>query len=626
MNDDGLHAVDRPVDKHGGLSMSEGNRSELSLPLRTPVGPVSYAAGRRIRLLYMLLLIVAAAAGGAWFAGTYITSPAEMAARVAPPPPSPILVPVEERVLSADVVTRGTARYGLPQPVSLAPSPLKVGSGVITTLPLRNTQLREGDVVLTASGRPVFILQGRLPGYRDLAPELAGEDVRQLKQALARLGFASGDTDTPFDQQTSEAVAAWYKSRGWEPFGTTREQLAALRSLEREWADATKAKATAVASVETARVAVDAARAVAAHAIKSAAMENAAREAAQRRPPADSQNTGSGNVGSLTVENERVKARLANTAADAELAAQIAAEALIALDPRQTETARQAANARLEIARAAQERTKLEGEMAVQAAEREAALNARRTEVGRAAELSARSEGNRSVRAAIDAQNLAQLDVKIATQRTDQLAADLAAAKRKLGVQVPVDEVIFVPSLPVRVEEITASIGHPASGTLLTVTDNQLSVDAALPLESAPLVKAGMPVTIDEQALAIKATGVVETVAATPGTHGVDGFHIYLGVRVENTPVPLAGFSVRLTIPTHSTAGPVIAVPVSALSLATDGSSRIQVKEKDALEYRAVRPGLSAKGFVQVTPLAGQLLPGEQVVVGYSNPANRDVQ
>src|SRR5689334_5736672 len=289
MKDDGLHAVDRPSDEHTRLPVRGGDRSELKPPFGTSGRRRSYAPGRRIRLLYTLLLIVAAAAGGAWFAGTYIRSPAEMAARVAPPPPSPILVTVEKKVLSADVVTRGTARYGLPQPISLAPSPLKAGAGVVTTLPLRNTQLHEGDVVLTASGRPVFILQGKTPAYRDLVPELAGEDVRQLKQALARLGFASGDADTPFDQQTSEAVSAWYRSRGWEPFGPTREQLAAVRALERDWTDAEKAKTAAAASMGTARVAVDAARAAAAHAVKAAATENAARDAALRRLPAEPQ-------------------------------------------------------------------------------------------------------------------------------------------------------------------------------------------------------------------------------------------------------------------------------------------------------------------------------------------------
>ena len=52
-----------------------------------------------------------------------------------------------------------------------------------------------------------------------------------------------------------------------------------------------------------------------------------------------------------------------------------------------------------------------------------------------------------------------------------------------------------------------------------------------------------------------------------------------LEVRVDPTPVKLDGFSVRLTIPIKSTDGAVTAVPMSALSLAADGSSRVQVQE-----------------------------------------------
>src|SRR3978361_33660 len=266
-----------------------------------------------------MLLVVAATAAGAWFAGTRIQSPAEMAARVAPPAPSPILVPVEEKILSADVVTRGTARFGLPQPISLAPSPLKPGPGVITTLPVRNTQLQEGDVMLTASGRPVFILQGKVPAYRDLVPELAGEDVRQLKQALSRLGFEPGDADKPYGQQTSDAVSKWYKSKGWEPFGPNREQIAAVRALERDWADAIRAKAAAAAAVATAGVGVEAARATAVHSVKAATIDNVARAGV----PARVGGGATGNNASV-LESERAKARFANTAAAADLAAPIA--------------------------------------------------------------------------------------------------------------------------------------------------------------------------------------------------------------------------------------------------------------------------------------------------------------
>jgi hypothetical protein len=55
---------------------------------------------------------------------------------------------------------------------------LKPDAGIITRLPARSTQPQEGDVLLTASGRPVFILQGEMPAYRDLVPGTSGDDVR----------------------------------------------------------------------------------------------------------------------------------------------------------------------------------------------------------------------------------------------------------------------------------------------------------------------------------------------------------------------------------------------------------------------------------------------------------------
>jgi hypothetical protein len=235
---------------------------------------------------------------------------------------------------------------------------------------------------------------------------------------------------------------------------------------------------------------------------------------------------------------------------------------------------------------------------------------------------SARLAGELAVRAALDAQKVAEFDAQLAAERAARLAADLALAKSKIGVQVPADEIVFLPTMPVRVQELTAIVGNVASGPVLSVTDNQLAVDSGLPLDAAPLVKAGMPVAIDEQALGIEATGRVAWVAETPGTNGVDGYHIYFEVRVDPTPTPLHGVSLRLTIPIESTDGAVTVVPISALSLAADGTSRVQVEKEGALEYLTVKPGLSADGFVEVTPVGGTLAAGQLVVVGYQNPEN----
>jgi len=572
---------------------------------------------KRISVLSWVLGSVALALVGGWVAASRIESPADAAARTAPPTPSPILVPVEERVLSSNVVTRGTARFGLPQPISIAPSSLKSTPGLITTLPLPNTQLAEGSALLTASGRPVLVLQGKIPAFRDLVPGVSGEDVRQLEEGLARLGFDPGPIDGSYDQRTSTAVGRWVQAGGWEPFGPTVDQVTQIRTLEQDAGEAAKVKLAAAAAAAAAALSVEAARASAEHDNRVAAAELAARVADRSRLMATAEN-----AAPLAVESERAKAGYAETAARAEVAATIADRALVVLDPRQTETARAAADAKLALARASALMTEMESKLAVQAAERDAALAGDQLELAEAAVRSARLAGELAVQAALDAQKVAELDTKLATERADRLAADLTIARSRLGVQVPVDEIVFIPVLPVRVEVITALVGNVASGPVLSVTDNQLAVDAGLPLDAAPLVKAGMPVAIDEQALGIKAKGVVAWVAATPGTNGVDGYHLYFEVRVEETPTPLQGFSLRLTIPIQSTDGAVTVVPISALSLSADGTSRVQVQKGDALDYIVVEPGLSADGFVEVTPVDAKLTPGQLVVVGYKNPEN----
>ena len=499
---------------------------------------------KRNSFLGAVAAIVAVAALAGWWGFTQVRSPADVAARTAAPAPSPILVPVEERVLSSNIVTRGTARFGLPQPVSIAPSVLKANPGLITTLPARNAALHEGSVLLRASGRPVFLLEGRTPAYRDLMPGISGEDVRQLQVALSRLGHYSGAPTGVFDAATSRAVSGLYRSAGFDPFGPTPEQLAEVRAIERDAADAEKLRVSTAGAVAGAGLGIESARATAEH-------------------------------------DERV--------ATSELAAANAERARVALDPRQPESARTAAEAAVQRAEAGVKAARLSGQLAV--------------------------------RNSLDAQKSAEIDARVAAERADRLAADLSAARLRLGVQLPVDEVVFLPALPVRVQEVTAVVGDAARGPVLTVTDNQLSVDSAVPLESAPFVKPGMAVDISEPALGVDARGTVVRVADGPGTNGVDGYHFYFEVRVDRTSTPIQGYSLRLTIPIQSSKEAVIAVPTSAVSLAADGTSRVQVQAGDRLEYVVVKPGLSADGFIAVTPVQGTLKRGQLVVVGYESAA-----
>ena len=567
---------------------------------------------RRSTALGLAIALAGVVAVVAWGVGSRIESPAEVAARTAPPLPSPILVPVERRVLSSTIVTRGTGRFGTPLKLSVAPSSLKPGPGLISSVPVRNQQVKEGVAMLVASGRPVFVLQGKVPAYRDMGPGMSGDDVRQLEQALLRLGFDPGPVDGTYDRQTADAVARWYRASNWEPFGPTREQLANIATLDREAADAERARLAAEAAVSGAALSVESARASAEHAAKVAAGEQASRQAEATRLKTGEQT-------SLAVEAERAKDQHAERSAAADLQAAIAERALIALDPRQPGTARAAADAKVELARAALDKVRVDGRVAMQALERDARLAVVQAEVAALASQAAQAEGRKLVQAAIDAQRLAEIEARVTADRARRLSAELAAARHKLGVQVPLDELVFVAALPVRVEEVLVVVGAPASGPVAAVTNNHLMIDSSLTLETAQLVKAGTSVVIDETDLGIRAKGVVEQVANTPGTRGVDGYHVYFEVRVTEAVGKLDGVSMRLTIATESTRGAVLAVPTSALTLSADGSSRVQVHEQGASRQVVVQPGLSTGGFVEVTPLQGTLAAGQQVVVGYKN-------
>ena len=393
--------------------------------------------------------------------------------------------------------------------------------------------------MLTVSGRPVFILLGELPAYRDLVPGITGDDVLQLENGLARLGLDPGPVDGTYDERTSAAVAEWYTSAGWQPFGATAGQLAHIRALEKELAEAINSQLAADDAAATAPLAVEAAQAdmwAAGSAAEATIDELTAIRDALWRDGAPDQD---------------------RAIADANLAA------------------------------------------------------------AQAAAAAAYASGQVAVQVAIDAQTAAERQAQTAADLVNQITADLETARRDAGIKVPIDEIVFLSALPVRVEQIDVAVGDAASGPVMIVTNNQLAIDSSLPLDEAPLVQPGMAVTIDEPDIGIKATGVVARVADTPGSDGVDGFHMYLEVLVDETSSTLDGFSLRLTIPVESTEGTVTVVPVSALSLAADGSSRVQVDNNGSLEFIVVEPGLSADGFVEVTPINGTLTPGQLVVIGF---------
>ena len=79
-------------------------------------------------------------------------------------------------------------------------------------------------------GRPVFLMQGLIPVYRDLRPGAEGIDVLQFEEALARLGFLSEAPDEVWASATGAAVQAFYDQAGYRANAADESELAALDS------------------------------------------------------------------------------------------------------------------------------------------------------------------------------------------------------------------------------------------------------------------------------------------------------------------------------------------------------------------------------------------------------------
>jgi HlyD family secretion protein len=172
---------------------------------------------RSSRALAFGLLVVVACSALSWWMGTRVKSRAQAAAEAAPPPPSLITAPVEYRALADSLVVRGTvkARGKVAVTVESAPEGSRL---VVTGVPTRpGSVVTEGSLLVEVSGRPVFLLQGGVPAYRDLRPGLRGRDVAQLQAALARLGFRTHDPAGRFSSGTAAAVRRFYRAMGYEP-------------------------------------------------------------------------------------------------------------------------------------------------------------------------------------------------------------------------------------------------------------------------------------------------------------------------------------------------------------------------------------------------------------------------
>jgi HlyD family secretion protein len=151
-----------------------------------------------------------------------------------------IVVPVKEAVLAADIVFRADVVDA--DPIAIG-APIGVQtSAVVTAMPVhRGDEVHEGQRILEVSARPVFVLQGKIPAFRDMVPGSVGVDVKQLQAGLRRLGYStSPDTTGSFGAGTQRALRSLYRRANAELTLTARDADTDLADLSDAVASATK--------------------------------------------------------------------------------------------------------------------------------------------------------------------------------------------------------------------------------------------------------------------------------------------------------------------------------------------------------------------------------------------------
>ncbi len=717
----------------------------------------------RSRLLALSSAVVVAIGGGGFLLGRQVKSPSDAAAEVAAPAASRLAVPVERRVLSSTIITRGDVRYGDPKPVVLAPSTLKAGQGNLVTQPAtKGQEITSGSRVLELAGRPVIALVGATPAYRDMRPGDVGDDVRQLEEGLRSLSFNPGTVDGTFDTATEKAVSSLYGKLGYEPFGPTESQRTQLQQLRESASRATDGVRSAQRTYDNASAPAKSRRLQADEQLRAARdkSDTAGQDAATATARAEglvSTRTAALAQARTTVDQSAAALRRAererddpavvadtNRAVDDASAALADAESGIVQAQRGVPEAQRAiddaranvvdAQKSLDASREAERKgtvftcpTPTPCEVPDNSAQKEATRNAEarlrqaqgsvdtaisalstrqdaipqaqrtrdraaravtRAEEGVTKAINAAPDRDQAVvdaraRVAQSEASLSQaqrdlddaisgvdtatrqgssgadaadaavaiaaagkgelvsptelrtlrsaLDSAVAAQR--RADADLADLNAKVGTAVPANEIIFLPDLPRRVDEVKVGRGEPANGAVITVTNARLAADASVDAVDATRLRVGNVGEIEAEDLSLTLAARITKIANRPGTDGAEADKVRVELTIDSPstdagatastfdPATLNGVNVKVTLPIKSTGQAVLAVPVAAVSIAGDGSSRIEVEDAPERPTRFVTvvPGLAAEGYVEISPVAGaRLREGDLAVVGSS--------
>ena len=175
---------------------------------------------------------VAAAVGALAAVGAGIAVVPRVAAQDEPAPDEPTeetmpaeLTTVERRTLRESESVNGSIGFGSTRPLQTQ------GDGIVTEAPEPGDVLRPGDVAVRIAQRPIALVRGETPMYRELRrvrsgerddagdkiDEQFGDDVKQLQEYLIGAGLDNDGkltADGVFGKETERAVKEWQRFVG----------------------------------------------------------------------------------------------------------------------------------------------------------------------------------------------------------------------------------------------------------------------------------------------------------------------------------------------------------------------------------------------------------------------------
>ncbi|GAB3766267.1 peptidoglycan-binding protein [Microlunatus parietis] len=262
--------------------------------------------------------------------------------------------------------------------------------------------------------------------------------------------------------------------------------------------------------------------------------------------------------------------------------------------------------ARAQLAKAKQQQPK--DEAAIDAAENQLAIAKAQLK-----EMLAKYEGD-AEREAVDQ---AEEDVEDAEE-------DLAEAAAAAATPLPQSEVVVLPKLPRRADEVSAKLGAAVSGSVMTVAGTEPRVVAAVTAAEAELLKKGMKATLelpDGTEIPAKITKIED------GDEHGRKITLAPDKITAKQAADLRGANVKVTVSVGNSDGEVLSVPSAALFSTADGATQVEVQTAEGgTRMQPVRTGLTADGQTEVHPVGADgkdveegpdtLTEGSLVVVG----------